>query len=355
MPSFNASEIFQRLKNNKLALPALIIGGGVGAFVLIKNGGLNGGAKTPYPDGVDVTPNEGGGGGGGGGDSNGEDLLSQFQDALNQSNEANAAAIAEQGAQNAGFVDTVSRWLQQAGAAVSEGLSGVASDSQAGIDALSQGFQAGLDEQNSAIAAIRDQLGNLDDGGGNYPEFGGVSDFLASVAPFLPTAPQVPSDLAYQSPNVPNMGDVTAGGTPLGKVASFIKNPGAIPVGVRSPLQVGLGGKARAPISKPTGGLLGGKVARPNEKAPSSVKPSFVSRVATGVKKVVKQPPRPKITPPSKPKIAPRPKLTPPKITPPRTQPKPTPRPKLTPTKPAPRPKPVPVKSKVTPKKPKGK
>lgn len=190
------SALFERLKKNKLVLPALAVGAVAGGYLLLKGGGSGGGITAQDTATNPTQPTTGGGSGGGGGDTSGQ----------------TDAAISALQQQQQSFQQSLVDQFNALVSSVTGALGQQQSQTQAAIDALAQ--------QQSALAQNQSPQATL----GNLPDF--ASLFAALQAPALQQG-------AYKSPGIAGLG---GGGIGLQGLkpgvfnhpTGLLKNPGRL-------------------------------------------------------------------------------------------------------------------------------
>lgn len=189
------SELFDRLKSNKYALPAIAIGVIAGGYVLIKSGGLSGlGSAAPAAPNV-VTPpgSSGSSGSGSSGDTSG-----------GFSNGNNDAVIAS--------LQQNQQTFQQS---LVDQFNGLVSNVQAAITGQQQSNQQAID-QITAQAQQQAQYGSQS-AMSNLPDFNSLYAAIAAIPAQL--------QASYQSPNMPIAQSNLNGSALMSRLLASRRNP----------------------------------------------------------------------------------------------------------------------------------
>jgi hypothetical protein len=207
------SALVERLKNNKLAIPALVVGGVVGVYVLAKS--QSGGSSNFLTEGqlgaipVEPTTNSGGGGAGSGGGGN-------------------DAAIGEIVAQQQGFQAQVQSMFENLASGVQSLIGQQAQQTQDAINAV-------VGQQQSAFDALAAQQASGAFAQQYIPDFSQIYGALQSIPQFVQQAPQLQLGQQNLSQSLQSLAR-----NPI-TYASGQAIIGAKPITTRSPNSQGLG------------------------------------------------------------------------------------------------------------------
>lgn len=265
--------VFERLKNNKFAIPALVVGGVAGVYVIMKNSG-GGGVGMLSSDQMQQPPQEpisnGGGGGSGSGDMGG----------------GNDAAIGELIMQQQGFAQQLLGLFESFGQGVQGALSAQAQQNQDTLNAIGTQQQGLYDAFASQMSAFASSF---------VPDYSQLASAVQSIPQYVQSFPQL--ELGGQSLN-----------SSIAQIARTPINYGSIPgalggkvISSRTPSLVGLGINMKPGIS-----LGSASGYRPPTTYP-------VAKPTLGGGGLYSRPPTPTVRP-TLPSLTPYPKLPPLKI-----------------------------------------
>lgn len=242
------SAIVERLKNNKLAIPALAVGAIVGGYVLIKNGGLSGGGGSYGASQEDYV----------------NDALAQAEQIASQGGGGSGGDAGGLALEQQGFIQSVMDYLNEFQGQVQNAINSQASQTQDAINAI-----AGQNE--GAINSLYDELSKQAQAFSGYaqPDYSSLFAAMQSI-------PQQ----AYQqaAPQLQSLAPVNSD-----KIGNAIRQ-------IAPTTQRILGGKVTGTFSRPSGLGLGIVTSRntplvkPTTKV--SVRPGIVNTIRTQVKPV---------------------------------------------------------------------
>lgn len=205
-------DVFNRLKKNKLAVPALVVGGGIGLFVLLKNGGQSGfdfgGGGSSEADDIQP-PDDGLIGGIGGGETDLSGIQSQIDDIS-----SNQEVI------SGSFTDALNKAI--------DWFTGALGEQQSYIDNQLEGLANSIPDFND-FPTGEQELGFSD---------GFLGNFLDTIAGFVPQ--QLPEQFSF-SPQLPIENIVPLGAkiAPSGNTKQYVSSPAVQQGSLR-----GVGGQA---------------------------------------------------------------------------------------------------------------
>lgn len=244
------SALFERLKNNKLALPAIGIGVVVGGYFLLKNGGKSGGLSSSLDaSSLAERPLDSGGGSSGGGADGGEVIPTQPG--------------------GAGFGNEIADFLNAQSSRFQEMLDSLQANALG---------QQGLFASGGYAEAPYSDVGYLPDLSSLYGSLSSLPQQFESAIPSFPQLQSSPLSL-------------TKSLSQIAKTPIRLPAPQTIRI-QRQPIQAALGGRVRALNPIKTGQLLG-------SKSFSGTTPKSSLRV-TLPKPPIKAPPRAPKLPPKK-------------------------------------------------------